>query len=280
MSERQHHIRIEARQGLQRLNLREFWRYRDLLYFMVLRDITVIYKQTVMGFAWAIINPVFSMIVFSVVFGKLAGIASDGIPYPVFSYAALVPWTYFSNTLNAAGSSLVNNTAIFTKVYFPRLIIPLTPVLSKLADFTISFAVLVLLMIYYRFLPGWNILFLPLLILIMLMTVAGLGMFLSAMAIQYRDVKFAITFVTPLLMYAAPVVFPSSLILEKFGPAAYHWYGLYPMAGVIEGFRAAIVPGREMPWELIGMGGLSAIFLFGFGLWYFKKMERHFADVA
>ena len=247
---------------------------------MVLRDITVIYKQTVMGFAWAIINPLFSMLVFSVVFGNLAGVASDGIPYPVFAYAALIPWTYFANTLNAAGNSLVNNTAIFTKVYFPRLIIPLTPVLSKLADFVLSFSVFSIFMAYYRFLPDWNILYLPLLLLIMVLSVAGLGMLLSAMALQYRDVKFAITFVTPLLMYAAPVVFPASLILEKLGPVAYRWYGLYPMAGVIEGFRSAIVPGRQMPWELIGMGSLSALLLFGSGLWYFKKTEGYFADVA
>lgn len=282
MSERPKHIRIEARAGhwLQRLDVRELWRYRDLLYFMVLRDITVIYKQTVMGFAWAIINPLFSMLVFSVVFGKLAGMASEGTPYPIFSYAALIPWTYFANTLNASGNSLVNNTAIFTKVYFPRLIIPLTPVLSKLADFVISFAFLVVFMVYYRFLPDWNILYLPILLLLMMITVAGLGMLLSALALQYRDVKFAITFVTPLLMYAAPVVFPASLILEKMGPLAYRCYGLYPMAGVIEGFRSAILPGRQMPWMLIGMGSLSASFLFGLGLWYFKKTEGYFADVA
>lgn len=280
MSHPFHHIRIEPRKGWRHWGLQELWQFRDLLYFMVLRDITVVYKQSILGFAWAIINPVFSMLVFTVIFGRLAGVSSDGIPYPVFSFAALIPWTYFANTLNAAGNSLVNNTALFTKVYFPRVIIPLTPVLSKLSDFGLSFLVFCLLMGYFHFLPGWQVVFLPLLILLMVVTALGMGMFLSALALQYRDVKFALTFVTPLLMYAAPVVFPASLILQKFGPEAYGWYGLYPMAGVIEGFRAALFPGRAMPWPLIGMGSLSALMMLVAGFLYFKKMERHFADLA
>ncbi len=274
------HIIIKAQSGWSGFNLKEFWQYRDLLYFMVLRDITVIYKQSVLGFAWALINPVFSMLVFTIVFGTLAGVPSDGIPYPIFSYAALIPWTYFSNALNASGSSLVTNSSIFTKVYFPRLIIPLTPVLSKLADFGISFLLLIILMIYYQYLPSWQLLYLPLLIGIMMMTTFGLGMWTAALAIQYRDVKFALTFVIPLLMYAAPVVFPASLIEEKFGYQAYLLYGLYPMSGVIEGFRAAIVPGKTMPWDLIGMGALSSTVLLLIGGTVFRKMENKFADVA
>ena len=274
------HIIIKAQSGWSGFNLKEFWQYRDLLYFMVLRDITVIYKQSVLGFAWALINPVFSMLVFTIVFGTLAGVPSDGIPYPIFSYAALIPWTYFSNALNASGSSLVTNSSIFTKVYFPRLIIPLTPVLSKLADFGISFLILIVMMIYYQFMPGWELLYLPLLIGIMMMTTFGLGMWTAALAIQYRDVKFALTFVIPLLMYAAPVVFPASLIEEKFGYQAYLLYGLYPMSGVIEGFRAAIVPGKTMPWDLIGMGALSSTVLLLIGGTVFRKMENKFADVA
>jgi len=271
---------IEPRTSSNRLNFKEIYRYNDLLYFMVLRDVTVIYKQSVLGFAWALINPVFSMLVFSVVFGKLAGVPSDGIPYPIFSYAALIPWTYFANTLNASGSSLISSSGLFTKVYFPRLIIPLTPVLSKLIDFSISFVILVLLMFYYHYMPTMKLFLIPLLIVILMLATAGLGFWLSSLAIQYRDVKFGITFAVPLLMYAAPVVFPASLILEKYGSTAYHIYGLYPMTGVIEGFRAAVISTKEIPWDLIGISSIGAIVLFIIGLFVFNKLESKFADVA
>jgi len=271
---------IERRKGLASFSLKEFWEHKDLLYFLVLRDITVIYKQSVLGFAWALINPVFSMIVFSVVFGKLADVPSDGIPYPIFSYAALIPWTYFSNTLNASGTSLISNASMFTKVYFPRLIIPLTPVLSKLADFAISFVLLIVLMFYYGYFPTSKLFILPLLILIMMIAATGLGCWLSALAIQYRDVKFGITFAVPLLMYVAPVVFPASLVLKKFGGDVYLLYGLYPMTGVIEGFRAAVVSNKAIPWDLIGMSAVGASVLFIIGLRVFRKLENRFADVA
>lgn len=271
---------IEKKKGLASFSLKEFWQYKDLLYFMVLRDITVIYKQSVLGFAWALINPVFSMIIFSIVFGKLAAVPSDGIPYPIFSYAALIPWTYFANTLNASGSSLITNSSVFTKVYFPRLIIPLTPVLSKLADFAISFVLLIVLMFYYGYFPTVKLFILPLLIFIVVLSAAGLGCWLSALAIQYRDVKFGITFAVPLLMYAAPVVFPASLILNKFGYKAYLIYGLYPITGVIEGFRSAVVYNKEIPWSLIGMSTIGAIILFCIGIFIFRKLESRFADVA
>jgi len=274
------HTIIEKKKGLASFSLKEFWQYKDLLYFMVLRDITVIYKQSVLGFAWALINPVFSMIIFSFVFGKLAKVPSDGIPYPIFSYAALIPWTYFANTLTASGSSLITNTSVFTKVYFPRLIIPLTPVLSKLADFTISFTLLIILMFYYGYYPTAKLLILPGLILIMMMATAGLGCWLSALAIQYRDVKFGITFAVPLLMYAAPVVFPASLILERFGEKAYLLYGLYPLTGIIEGFRSAVIPSKAIPWDLIGMSSIGALLLFMIGFVIFRKLENRFADVA
>jgi lipopolysaccharide transport system permease protein len=271
---------IEPRTTSNRINFKEIYRYKDLLYFMVLRDITVIYKQSVLGFAWALINPVFSMLVFSIVFGKLAGVPSDGIPYPIFSYAALIPWTYFANTLNASGSSLISSSGLFTKVYFPRLIIPLTPVISKLIDFSISFVILILLMFYYQYMPTMKLFLIPLLIIILMLATAGLGFWLSSLAIQYRDVKFGITFAVPLLMYAAPVVFPASLILEKYGTTAYHIYGLYPMTGVIEGFRAAVISTKLIPWDLIGISGFGAIVLFIIGLSVFNKLESKFADVA
>lgn len=274
------HTSIRPKKRWSFINFKELMQYKDLLYFMVLRDVSVLYKQTILGFAWAVINPVFSMVVFTIVFGKLANVPSDGIPYAIFSYTGLIPWTYFSGAMNASGNSLISTSNIFTKVYFPRIIIPLTPVLSKLMDFIISFLILIVMLFYYRLMPGVNVLFLPILIVIMIMTTAGIGMWLSALAIQYRDVKFAITFITPLMMYAAPVVFPSSLILEKFGNTAYTLYGLYPMVGVIEGFRAAFVSTKIMPWDLILMGGVSSSILFITGLLFFNNLERKFADVA
>lgn len=274
------HVVIKPDKGWKLIDWKVLYRYRDLLYFMVLRDITVLYKQTILGFAWAILNPVFSMVVFSVVFGNLANIPSDGIPYPIFNFTALLPWTYFSSSLAGATNSLVGSSNIFTKVYFPRIIIPLTPVLSKLADFFIAFFILILMLIYYQITPNINLLFLPLLIILMILTSAGIGMWLSALAIQYRDVKFAITLLIQLLMYAAPVVFPASLVREKLGETAYMLYGLYPMTGVIEGFRSAIIGANPMPWNLISLGSIVALLLFISGAFYFRKMERVFADVA
>lgn len=271
---------IEKRTKLVAINIRDLIAYKDLLYFMVLRDVTVLYKQSILGFAWAFINPLFSMIVFSVVFGRLAGVPSDGIPYPIFSYAALIPWTYFSSALNASGSSLISGASLFTKVYFPRLIIPLVPIVSKLVDFSISFILLIILMFYYQFYPTPKLFLLPLFMAILIIATSGLGFWLSAMAIQYRDVKFGLSFATPLLMYIAPVVFPASLILDKFGYKAYLLYGLYPMVGVIEGFRACIIPTKEIPWDLIGIGSISSFLLLLFGIYIFRKLENRFADVA
>jgi len=245
-----------------------------------MRDVTVLYKQTVLGVLWAIINPLFQMVIFSVIFGKLASISSDGIPYPVFSFAAILPFNYFSQSLSGASSSLIGSASVFTKVYFPRILIPLTPVLSKLADFTIAFFILLIMMFFYNIYPNINILFLPVLIFLMMLTSLGIGMWLSSLAIQYRDVKFAIGFITTLLMYGAPVVFPASLILEKFGYNWYLVYGIYPMAGVIEGFRACLLGFKPMPWDLIGIGSISALICFFTGLRYFNRTERVFADVA
>lgn len=271
---------IEPRSDWQPIDWRELLRYKDLLYFMVKREVTVLYKQTILGFSWAIIRPLFSMIVFSVVFGGLAKVPSDEIPYPVFSYVALVPWTYFSTAMTRSTQSLVGGTGIFTKVYFPRLVIPLTPVIAGLVDFVIALTVVGVLMTYYSILPTLNIFWLPVLIVLMIMTSAGIGMWLSALAIQYRDVGFAIQFLSQLLMYAAPVVWPVSLISEKFGDTARLIYGLYPLVGVIEGFRSALLSHNPMPWDLIGMGSITAVFLFVSGALYFKRKERIFVDVA
>ncbi|HQY21142.1 MAG TPA: ABC transporter permease [Ignavibacteria bacterium] len=274
------YFEIKPRKSWRLIDFREFVKYKDLLYFFVYRDITVLYKQTVLGLLWAVLNPVVSMVIFSVIFGGLAKIDSDGIPYPIFSYAAVLPWTYFSQSMGGATSSLVGNANLLTKVYFPRIFIPLTPVLSKLMDFAIAFVILIAMMLFYQISPTLNVLFLPILMILMILTSLGLGLWLSSLAIQYRDVRFAVGFLTSILMYAAPVVFPASLVAEKFGDTAYLLYGLYPMVGVIEGFRASLLGFNPMPWDLIGMGSISAIIIFISGAFHFKKTEKIFADVA
>ena len=273
-------IVIKPKSGWQPIDWKELFEYRDLFYFLIKRNVLAIYKQTVMGFTWAIIKPVFSMIVFSVIFGGLAKIPSDGIPYPIFSYVAIIPWAYFSSAMNTATNSLVTAKGIMTKVYFPRLIIPLTPVLSKLVDFAISFFILFGLMGWYSISPTLNVVFIPILILMMMLTAAGIGMWFSAMAIQYRDIPQGIGFLSQLLMYAAPVVWPLSLFRERLGESATLLYGIYPMVGVIEGFRSALLGHNPMPWELMGIGTISALLLFISGALYFKRKERFFVDVA
>ena len=267
---------IEPKSGWQLIDWKELREYKDLYYFLVSRDIKVLYKQTILGFAWAVIRPLFSMIVFSIVFGRLAQMPSDGVPYPLFSYVALVPWTYFATAMTESTQSLVNDRNMLTKVYFPRLVIPMTPVLAKLVDFAIAFVILMLMMAWFSIVPSWEVIFLPLLVLLMMLTASGVGMWLSALAIQYRDVRLAIPFIAQLLMYAAPVVWPASLIPQQLRPL----YGLYPMAGVIEGFRSALLVTNPMPWDLILPGTLSAVLIALSGAFYFRRMERIFADVA
>ena len=271
---------ISRSSGWHMVNWKELFEYVDLGYFMVLRDIKILYQQTIMGFLWAIIRPLFSMIVFSVIFGRLAKIPSDGIPYPVFSYAALVPWTYFSTSMTKASESLILNIGVFTKVYFPRILIPITPVLSGLLDFFISLSILFIIMLYFGIVPTLNIFWAPLLILIMILTSTGVGLWFSALAVQYRDVRYAVQFLAQLLMYAAPVVWPISLLTEKFGENFTFWYGFYPMVGVIEGFRSSLIGLNPMPWNLIVMGSITSLILFISGSYYFSKKERIFADVA
>jgi lipopolysaccharide transport system permease protein len=267
---------IEAKKSWRIVDWNELRQYKDLFYFLVWRDVKVLYKQTVLGFAWAIIRPLFSMMVFSIVFGRLAQIPSDGVPYPIFAYAALLPWIYFSSAMTESANSLIGHANMLSKVYFPRLVIPMTPILAKLVDFSIASVILGLLMIWYGCVPTWHILFLPFLLVLMIVAAAGIGMWLSALSIQYRDVRHATPFISQLLMYAAPVVWPASLV-----PEPYRWlYGLYPMAGVIEGFRSALIGTNPMPWDLIVMGMLSAIVIACSGAFYFRRLERIFADVA
>lgn len=273
---------IEANRSKTFFDFKEFWRYKDLLYFMVLRDVTVLYKQTVLGFAWAVINPLFQIVVFSVIFGSLVGVKPDmnNMPYPIFSCLAVIPWNYFSNSLNASGSSLITANSIISKVYFPRIIFPLVPVLSKLVDFSISFLILIGMMIFYKYQPGINVLYVLLPLILAILTSAGLGFWFSALSVQYRDFKFALSFMLPLLMYVAPVAFPASTVLHKLGSTAFHVYALYPMVGAIEGMRCCFSVGKEMPFNLLLIGYSSALIIFFSGLWYFKKTEKYFADIA
>jgi len=271
-----HQTIIKASSGWRPINLKELKGYKDLLFFLVIRDIKVIYKQTALGFSWAILKPIFSMVVFSIIFGRLAKIPSDGVPYPIFAFAAIVPWSYFSASMIKSTRSLLANSGLLTKIYFPRIIFPITPVIASLVDFIIALAILAALMVYFGIYPTVYVFFLPYLLLLMILTASGIGMWFSALAIQYRDVRQAVGFVTRLLMYASPVIWPVSLIPDEFRV----FYGLYPMAGVIEGFRCALLGTRPMPWDLICSGTPTAILIAISGAYYFRRMERYFADVA
>lgn len=267
---------IKPKTGWQLLDWKEIKEYKDLIYFLILRDVKALYKQTVLGFSWAILRPFIKMIVFSIIFGGLAKIPSDGIPYSLFVYVGLVPWEYFSTSLTRSTSSLITGSGIFTKVYFPRLILPIVPCIAVLVDFVIALSIVFILMIYYGYAISITIFYLPILMILMILTSAGLGMWLSALAIQYRDVPYGVQFLVQILMYAAPVIYPISWM-----PESYRIYlAIYPMYGVIEGFRAAILGQIAMPWDLIGIGAISAIIMFISGAYYFKKKERIFADVA
>ena len=234
------------------------------------------YAQSILGIGWAVIQPIFSMIVFTVVFGNLAKIDSNGVPYAIFSFTALVPWTYFSSSLSSSSRSLLSASGMMTKVYFPRLIIPISPVISKLLDFFIALIMLVGMMLYFGFSPSTDVIYLPLLVLLMIFTASGLGMWFTALSIQYRDINYGMGFFIQLLMYAAPVVYPSSMIPETYRTL----YGLFPMAAVIEGFRAIFLQTIKMPWDFIFTGTIVSLLLFVTGSFNFRRMEKYFADVA
>ena len=258
------------------LKLDELWQYRELLYFLVWRDVKVRYKQTALGAAWAIIQPVMSMVVFSIFFGKLAKMPSDGIPYPIFSYTALLPWTYFAGALGQASNSLVGSASLLKKVYFPRFIIPLTPVFSGIVDFGLAFLVLLGMMVFYRVSPTVNIVWLPLFLLLALISSLGVGLWLSAMNVKYRDVKYIVPFITQFWMFATPIAYPSSLLSEKWKLV----YALNPMAGVVEGFRWALLGAKTAPGPMIAVSSAAAILIMVTGAFYFRRMEKTFADVV
>ena len=257
------------------VDLRELWNYRELLASFTVRDIKIRYKQTVLGFLWAIIQPLFMMLIFTIIFGGFAKIPSDGLPYPLFSFAALLPWMLFSEGLTRSTMSMVTNANIMTKVYFPRLIMPISGILSPLADFAISLSILVIMMAHYGFVPTINIIFLPLFILLALATSLGIGLWLSALNVKYRDFQYTVPFIIQLWMYASPVVYPASMLPEAIRP----FYGLNPMAGVIEGFRWALL-GTEIPGSIIFVSVGVVIVVFFSGLFYFKRMEQYYADIV
>jgi lipopolysaccharide transport system permease protein len=267
-------IMILPQRGLLQLDLASLWQYRELLYFLVWRDVKVRYKQTVIGVAWAILQPLMTMIIFTIVFGKFAKIPSDGFPYPVFAYTALLPWTYFSQALMRSGTCLVGNSQLITKVYFPRLLIPLSAAATPVVDFCVSFTILLAMMAYYGITPTWYVLFLPFFMLLALLTALSVGLWLSPLNIKYRDVGYILPFLTQFWMYASPVVYPVSLVPEQWRLA----YSLNPMVGVIEGFRWALL-GKENPdIAVIGVSASVVLIIFVGGLIYFKRMENTFAD--
>jgi lipopolysaccharide transport system permease protein len=268
-------IVIRQINGWVPLNLGELWDYRELLYSFITRDIRIRYKQTALGAAWAVIQPLFMMIVFTLAFGRLAKIPSEGLPYPLFSYAALLPWTLFSEGIARSTNSMITNANIMTKVYYPRLIMPLSGILSPLIDFTIAFIILLGMMLYYGFIPTINILFLPAFILLALGTSLGVGLWLSALNVQYRDFQYTVPFLIQLWLFASPVVYPSSLLPEPYRAL----FGLNPMAGVIEGFRWALL-GTAPPSYLIAISALMVVALLISGALYFRRMEKTFADVV
>ncbi|MEO6457180.1 MAG: ABC transporter permease [Chloroflexia bacterium] len=269
-------IRIKPSRGWVSLNLHELWEYRELLYFLVWRDIKVRYKQTALGAAWAIIQPFFTMVVFTLFFGRLAKIPSDGIPYPVFAYAALVPWTFFANGLSQSANSLVGSAHLITKVYFPRLAVPIATVLSGVVDFVLAFIVLLGMLLVYGILPTFNVVWLPLFLLLALVTSLGVGLWLSALNVQFRDVRYVVPFLTQIWLFATPIAYPSSLLPEAWRTL----YGLNPMVGVVEGFRWALLGANTAPGPIIGVSALAASALLVSGLYYFRRMEKTFADVV
>ncbi len=273
---------LRPSRGWSALNLGDLWRYRELVYFMIWRDIKVRYKQTALGAAWAIIQPFFTMVVFTLFFGKLAKVPSDNVPYPIFSYAGLLPWGLFTKALSDAGRSMISNRSMITKIYFPRLVIPIASVLAGVVDFAIAILVLFGMMIYYNTLPNGNyhvvptaaIWTLPLFLLLSLVTALGVGLWLSALNVIYRDINYILPFITQFWLFITPIAYPSSMIPEKWRLL----YALNPMTGVVEGFRWALLGTETAPGPMLAVSSTIAVLVLISGLFYFRRMERTFAD--
>lgn len=267
---------IEPYRGLFDIDLKGVWAYRELLYFLVWRDLKVRYKQTVIGITWVMLQPLLTMVVFTLVFGKFAKIPSDGLPYPIFAYSALLPWHLFSSSLSRSGASVVGNSGLISKIYFPRLILPISGILSPLVDFAIAFVILIGMMIWFATVPNWGVLALPLFILLAILTALAVSLWLSALNVRYRDVGHAIPFLLQLWMYASPVAYPVSMIPEQWR----FFYSLNPMAGVIEGFRWALLGKQSPDFGVILISSLMVLALLVLGVLYFRHTERTFADVV
>jgi lipopolysaccharide transport system permease protein len=269
-------IRLEPAKGWVSLGLDELWRYRELLYFLVWRDVKVRYKQTALGAAWAVIQPFLTMVVFSVFFGRLAKMPSDGVPYPIFAYTALVPWTFFASGLAQSADSLVGSANLLKKVYFPRLAIPIAAVLSGLVDFVIAFLVLLVLMLYFGIVPTAAVVWLPLFALLALISALGTGLWLSALNVKFRDVRYVVPFLVQFWLFATPIAYPSSLLSDPWRTL----YGLNPMAGVVEGFRWALLGTGGAPGPMVLVSAVAALVILVTGAFYFRRMERMFADLV
>ena len=268
-------VRRQARPGWVAIDFTELWQYRELLVFYAVRDIKVRYKQTLLGAAWAILQPVMTMVVFSIFFGKLAGVPSDGLPYPVFSFCGLLPWTLFAFALTQSSNSLVQNAHVLTKVYFPRLLIPLASVIAGLVDFAIAFVVLVGIMFYYDIIPGWALITLPLFVVLAIAAALSAGLWLSALNVKYRDVRYTIPFLTQLWLFVTPVAYASSLVPSKWQAV----YAINPMAGVVEGFRWALLGKAAPPGVMLIVSVAATAILLAGGLFYFARMEKTFPDI-
>ena len=269
-------VRIRPNQSSIAIDLRELWAYRELLYFLTWRDLKVRYKQTVLGVAWAIIQPLFTMIIFTLFFGKLAGVPSEGVPYPVFVYAGLLLWTYFANSVTNSGNSLVGSANLLSKVYFPRMIIPGAAVGAALVDLFIAFLVLIGLMVYYGVSITWSIILTPLMISLITLLALAIGMWTSALNVKYRDIRYALPFVIQLWMFVSPVIFPSSFI-----PAKWRWLLAFnPLTGIIEGFRAAVFGHRPLDWTALAISTGITFALLAYAGYTFRRMERTFADIV
>ncbi len=268
--------RIEPSRGWVSLKLAELWEYRELLYFLTWRDIKVRYKQTALGATWAIIQPLLTMAVFSLFFGKLAKMPSDNIPYPIFCYAALVPWTFFSSGISQSSNSLVGSSNLIKKVYFPRLVVPISSVVGGAVDFVFAFITLIGMMLFYGIVPTVNIVWLPLLLILAFVTALGVGLWLSALNVEYRDVRYVVPFLIQFWMFATPIAYPSSLLPEPWHTV----YGINPMVGVVEGFRWALLGARTAPGPIIIISSLASLLLLIGGAFYFRRMEKTFADLV
>ncbi len=268
-------VYIKPSSGLFDLELKAVWEYRELLYFLVWREVKIRYKQTAIGAGWAIMQPLMTMLIFTVIFGKFAKIPSDGLPYPVFSYTALLPWTYFSQAISRSGISLVGNANLISKVYFPRLIIPVAAVVTPVVDFALSFVILLGMMVWFGIYPTWGTLALPVFLLLALVTALAVSLWLSALNVKYRDVGYTIPFLVQVWMYASPIAYPVNLIPEKWRLL----YSLNPMSGVIEGFRWALLGKQSPDFGVMAISAAAVFLLLVGGLLYFKKMEDTFADI-